>query len=224
MSQKSKNLRGIIFDMDGVLIDSEPHSWRAINQVLEKEGYRFNDSEVKIMMGMSMRDILNKWKEKTEKDYNLKDFVREADIIEENAIKSELKPNEHIRNLIENAKKNNIRIGVATSSGRERAINFLSSIQLLDIIDTLVTSEDVHLHKPNPDIFLETARKLKVPAYSYIVIEDAPKGIAAAKKSNMKIITLKTEYYIEEDLKEADLIINDLSDLNLEMLKKTFTF
>jgi len=218
-------LKEIIFDMDGVLIDSVRYNFESFNQLLKKYGVNLLEGEIKKFIGMSIRDKLNLWK----KEYNIKEeidpieFSKQAFRISLKLMKKELKPNKKILNLIDSAKKQNIKIAVATSSTKERAEKILELLKVKDKLDLLITAEDVEKHKPDPQIFLETAKELNVKPKDCAVFEDAINGIRAAKRAGMKSIAILTEFTSKKDFKNlANLIIKDFSEINLKRLKRLF--
>lgn len=216
-------LKAIIFDMDGVLINSTKYIWESFNILLKDSGIQFSNNEIKKYLGFSLRDKLRLWKQDYGiKEYNLEEFSREAGEIELELMKKELHPNKSLNKFLKEAKEKGIKLAVATSSLRWRAEKILEVLKIKEIFDAIVTAEDVENHKPNPDIFLEAAKQLNENPENCVVFEDAANGIEAARRGNMKVIAMKTEFHSEEELKEADIIIKDFSDINVERLRKLF--
>ncbi len=216
-------LKVIIFDMDGVLVNSTKYIWESFNILLKDSGIQFSNKEIKKYLGLSLKDKLRLWKRDYGiNEFNLEDFSRKAGEIELNLMKKDLKLNENINSLIKEAKSKGIKLAVATSSLRWRAEKILDLLKIKEKFDIIITAEDVINHKPSPDIFLKVANKLNENPKNCLVFEDAKNGIEAAKKGNMKVVAIKTEYYSEEDLKNADLIINDFSEVNIQKLKILF--
>ncbi|MFH1500817.1 MAG: HAD family phosphatase [archaeon] len=213
--------KAVIFDMDGVLIDSTKYIWKSFNQLLSKYNVQIPDDKVKKYLGRSLRDKIELWK----KDYNIKEkidpqeFSKSAFVLELKLMKKEVKPNQHLQNLIKKLKQNKIKVAVATSNYIPRASHILELIQVKDKMDTITTLEEIQHHKPHPEIFLKTAEKLEVKPEECIVIEDAVNGIEAAKKANMKAIALLTKFHTREEFEKADLIINSLSELTFEKIQ-----
>jgi beta-phosphoglucomutase-like phosphatase (HAD superfamily) len=113
-------------------------------------------------------------------------------------------------------------MGVGTSSTKDRAHKIISFLNIDEYFTTIVTSEDVKEHKPNPHIFLEVAKRLNISPENCIVIEDARDGIIAAKNGNMKSIGYLTNLNNTELLSDADMIINNFSKISYEELKTLF--
>ena len=215
-------LKAIIFDMDGVLIDSIGPIWESFDRVLKDGNVQFSDDYIKKNLARSLRDNLQAWK--TEfgiKDYDLMEFSKKAGEIQFELMKKE-KVNSELLALLQESKQNNIICGVATSSLRWRAEKILDLLDIKPFFQALVTADDIKNHKPAPDTFLEAAKKLNIRPEECVVIEDAGNGIDAAKNANMKTIALLTKYHSLDELKHADLVIKDFSELNIEKIKKLF--
>lgn len=216
-------LRAIIFDMDGVLVNSIGPIWKSFNKILKDEGVDvdFSEEYIKENLARSLRDNLRAWK--TEfgiKDYDAAEFSKKAWAIQFESIKHE-KINPDLLNLLKEAKENNIPCAVATSSISWRAEKILELLNVRSFFCVLISADDIKNHKPAPDVFLAAAQQLAVDPRECVVIEDAGNGIAAAKSANMKTIGLLTKYYSADKLKQADLIIKDFSELSIEKIKKT---
>ena len=218
-------LKAIIFDMDGVLVKSVGAISKSFNMVLSKYEVKLNPENKKKFLGRSLRDQLEMMKDENPqipKDLGVEQFSKEAFKYQLEIMKEKLIPNIVIINFIKEAKEKGIKIAVATSSLKYRAETLLRLIGILDQLDTLVTSEDVIKHKPNPDIFLEASKRINVLPEDCIVIEDAVNGIQAANSAKMKSVALVTENHPEEDFIDAKYIFSDFKNLKLENLARLF--
>jgi HAD superfamily hydrolase (TIGR01509 family) len=213
-------LKAIIFDMDGVLIDSTKYVWEANRILLEKEGVKFSEQDIKKWLGMSLRDQLKIWSKYFGiRELDLNDYSRKSFDIQMKLMREKEKPNKDLINLIKNAKEDSVKLAVATSSSKYRAEKILDMLGITNFFDVIIAADDVPNHKPNPDLFLEAARRINVKPEECAVIEDAENGVEAAKRGNIKVVALLTPYHTKEELKEADLIINDFSELSIGKLK-----
>ncbi len=214
-------IKAIIFDMDGVLIDSVKYLYEAFNLALKKYDVYINNEDIKKYLGKPMREKIKMWKE----EYNIKEdidiakFSKEVFELEMNLLKENVKVDKNLLDLVQSLKENNLKLAVATSSPKSRAENILELIGLKENTDVLLTDEDFEKSKPNPDIFLKTAERLGVNPEECVVIEDAVNGIIAAKNAGMKSIALLTKYHGKDEFNDADLIINSLVELNLEKIQ-----
>lgn len=208
--------------MDGVLIDSIGPIWESFGKVLKDERVHFSDDYIKKNLARSLRDNLQAWK--TEfgiRDYDLMEFSKKAGEIQFKLMKKE-RVNSELLALLQESKKANVVCAVATSSLRWRAEKILDLLDIKSFFQVLVTADDIKNHKPAPDTFLEAAKKLNIKPEECVVIEDAGNGIDAAKNANMKTIALLTKYHSLDELKHADLVIKEFSELNIEKIKKLF--
>ncbi len=215
-------MKALIFDMDGVLVNSTEYVTKAFNELLRKYGVALTAEYRKKCIGMSLRDQIKMWK----KDFNIREeidpinFSEKSFEIEQKLMEKELTPNKHLISLIDAAKKQKVRIAVATSSTKSRAEKILNLVGVFDKLDGFVTAEDVKLHKPHPQIFLKAAERLGVNQEECVVFEDALNGIQSAKKAGMKAVAILTTYTKKDDFKNtADLIINDFSEISLKQLE-----
>ncbi|MFH1510098.1 MAG: HAD family phosphatase, partial [Candidatus Woesearchaeota archaeon] len=126
----------------------------------------------------------------------------------ETCAKHRLELTKGARQLIKKLKKNGYKIGLGTSSNKYKVKFVLSKLGMSKTFDTVVTSNDIRKGKPDPEIYLLTAKKLK--ASECIVFEDAPLGVEAAKRAGMKCVALTTTHK-RRDLKKADRIIRDFT-------------
>lgn len=217
--------KAIIFDMDGVLVKSEGAIAESFNRVLEKYGTKLNPADKQKHLGRSLRDrleVIKKENSNIPKNLSVQEFSQEAFQYQLEILKDKLVPDPIIINLMKSFKKNNIKIGVATSSLKYRAKILLEAIGVFNNLDAFVASDDVINHKPHPDIFLEASTRLDILPENCVVIEDAKNGIDAAQKANMKTIGLITNNHSAEELQHADLVINNLAELNIEKIRRLF--
>lgn len=213
--------------MDGVLIDSVKANSESFNLVLKRYGVKLDNRKTEGAghRGRSLRDLLEIWKKeytKIPKDLDFKKFQKEAFQNQLKILKKKLVPNILILNLIKKAKERKIKIAVATSSEKNRAKIFLKLLGIFDQLDALITANDVKNHKPCPDVFIKTAKKLKVLPKNCVVVEDAVNGIQAANRANMKSVAFVQNLHKRKYFSEADYIFSDFKSLKLENLISLF--
>ena len=207
--------KALIFDMDGVLADTSLINTQSYNLFLKPYHIEITPIARKKYIGRSMKNQFELWQQ----DYGVTfkesyhDFKQVIDQFQQQLFKEQLKPNNAFLNDLKTLKDQGIKIGVATSSTKDRAAFILQQVGVWDFLDAFVNADDVEKHKPAPDLFLEAAKRLEVKPQDCIVIEDAVNGIEAAKAAGMRAIARISIYHSKEDFKEADGIINDLIDL-----------
>nr|WP_330362508.1 HAD-IA family hydrolase [[Clostridium] dakarense] len=128
--------------------------------------------------------------------------------------------NRKYRKSIKNLKKNNIKIGLASSSPICDILDVTKSTGIYKYFDKLVSGESVEKSKPSPDIFLKAADELGVNSEECIVIEDSKNGVLAAKSANMKCIGFFNKDSGNQDLSSSDIIMSNMSDIDYEFINK----
>ena len=191
-----KAIHGIIFDMDGVLCDSEPFICKAARQMFrERHNLTVQASDFAPFVGTGEDRFLGGPAEKYGCQVNLPaDKDRTYEIYLE-IIKGKLKPLAGVKDFIAKCRAKKIKLAVATSADKVKMNGNLLEIGIPpESFDALVCGNEVVHKKPNPDIFLLAAGKLRLPAENCLVIEDAPNGLKAAKSAGMRALGLTTSF------------------------------
>lgn len=211
----------VIFDMDGVLVDSEP-----IHMELEKLLFKQLNIDVSTTLHHSFVGMAPKrvW-EKLIQEFNLTHTVEELFQLEKEVKHAELQARQiqcipAVDTLLATLKENGYRLSVASSSPHLIIDLVLEKLDFRHYFDYVVSSEDVRDGKPSPDIFLEVAQRYQVAPSQFIVIEDSSNGVKAAKAAGMKCIGYKSTNSGNQDLSLADLVTEDFSQLHLEDFEK----
>jgi HAD superfamily hydrolase (TIGR01509 family) len=205
----------VIFDMDGVLIDSVLFHWQAMNQVLGKYNIHIDDDQLHNFIGQSVVLQLQQISEKFHTPLDITQIVEELKPIKDELQKG-IQPKEGVEQLLQLLHDNSVPIAIGTSSTTEDTKRKLTDAGILHNFETLVTHDDVVNHKPNPAVYLAAAENLNIPPSQCVVIEDAPSGIQAAKRAGMKCIAVLAPYTTADDLREADLIVHSLLEVDLK--------
>lgn len=210
-------LKAIIFDMDGVIIDSEPLHFKLESELLEELGGKITQEEHNAFVGTTDYHMWNTFK----KQFDIKLSVDEIIQIK----RKRFNDNIHKIKLIDNFWDFFIKVynkgyplALASSNNRESINLVVKRFDLDKYLKVIMSGEDVKEGKPNPEIFLKTAEKLEVIPSNCIVIEDAANGVLAAKSAGMKCIGLKSPTYGSQDLSKADLVINNFSELDFNTI------
>ena len=196
-----KNYKGLIFDLDGTLINSMPYHALAWKQVAYEHGFDIDVNDIYAMVGSASRDIAAFYKNKGEPVGDIDEYVkRKIAIFQENIPKIEVF--QKIFNELKEAKSLGIRIAIGTGTRTANATRILKEKDLFDYIDALVTADDVTRHKPNPDTFLVAAKRLELEPQDCLVFEDGQLGIKAALRGGFDCIEVKDNEminYFESD-------------------------
>ena len=213
-------IKTIIFDMDGLMIDSEPIQSKAYQVILEEYEIKptFNNEGIVHTVGIKEKD---NWKILCEK-YDLNEAVNilmeKRSKIYVNLLKKDIKPMKGLINLLKLLKNNNLKIAVASSSVMEHINIVLSGLNIKEYFDAVVSGQYIEKGKPYPDINLEVAKEINVDPESCLVLEDAQSGVEAAKNGNMKVIAIPNRFTKNHDLSKADLILESLDEIDIDII------
>ncbi|MEL4307282.1 HAD family hydrolase [Joostella sp. CR20] len=213
-----------IFDMDGVIVDSEPAHRKILNTVFDELGLNFSNEYHQTLVGMAAVPM---WK-KIKKDYGihtnaneLVNFHREIILFEMEKI--DVQPVPGVLQFLQQLKSQNFHISLASSSTRKLISLFMDKFEIATYFDYLVSGDDVERSKPNPDIFLKVAEKYNISPNNFIVVEDSYNGVTAAKAAGMMCVGYVNSNSGNQDLSAADMIINDFAELNIDKIKELTT-
>jgi len=211
-------IKAVLFDMDGTILDSEPAHTKVLQEVIQKEvGIDISEEDIREYIGLSYDkklEIIFKRMGIKKDIYNLADMARKKSLENSHLVAKMYGAEELIKRM-----KENFAIALVTGSGRDQADFFMESVGLKKYFKTIVTSDDVKRNKPSPDIYLLAAEKLGVKPKECVVIEDSAVGIESAKSAGMICIAVRNQYQNNPDLSKADLIVESLSDISLEMIR-----
>ena len=215
-------IKAVIFDMDGVLVDSEVHHFAAEKLILEKNGISITEEEIHSFVGLAMDKMWERVKNKFNLEKPVQKLLEEDTILRVNYFKNvgKIPPIEGVEALIEGIRKEGLKIAVASSSHPDLIKTVLEASNLLQYFSVYLSGFQVKHGKPDPDIFLKTAEKLGVKPEECVVIEDSYNGVTAAKKAGMKCIGYRNPSSGNQNLSAADVIIKSFKEINPDYLKK----
>jgi len=212
-----KEITNILFDLDGVLVDSMPVHARAWKKTFSELGIVLEDIDIYRREGMSgpssIRDIF------LEKKLPLPDEESLIQIIESKHTffqKKEIRPFAEIDDIINILKNKKIRMGLVTGSHRA-TVNETVSPGIIQSMSVIITSDDVLQGKPHPESYIKALEKTGAKVDSTLVIENAPMGIRAAKNAGLLCYAVETTLP-KEYLSEADVIFSDHCALRRHVL------
>ncbi|MDB5249234.1 MAG: haloacid dehalogenase superfamily protein [Segetibacter sp.] len=207
----------VLFDMDGVIVDSNPYHKLAFETFLQRHDVFLTDDELKTRVyGRTNQEIMR---------FIFKDnFSPERSVVwaeEKEAIFRELyqevSPVKGLVPFLQNLKALNIKTAVGTSAPKLNLDFIFEKTNLLQYFDALLHAGDVQYGKPNPEIYLKAAALLKINPAGCIVIEDSLPGVKAGLDAGMKVIGITTTHTIKE-LGNAHLVIEDFEGLTMQAL------
>lgn len=207
--------------MDGVIVDSQPLHFKVEKELLKELGVDITKKEVDSFVGVTEYQM---WKTIKEK-YNITPSVDEMIKMKlERFLENldEIPMVENFKEFLLTLHEQGYPMALASSNNKIAIEAIAEKFGLKDYIQVFISADDVKKGKPDPEIFLTAAKKLGVPPASCLVIEDAYNGIKAAKVAGMKCIGLQNLNSGNQNLSEADLVINNFNELNLEIIKGLF--
>ncbi len=211
----SQPISAVIFDLDGVLADSEPW-WNQIDtKLLAEHGVTYRGQYHENVLGVSYRLAVEFYKNAFPISASDEELMwRRGEIATEFfANRIDLFPS--AETTLKELRQLKLRLAVATSSVSASARPFLDRTGIRSLFEVIVTGDEVQRGKPHPDIYLFTAEKLDVPAAACLVIEDSLSGVAAAKAANMRVAAVPDTRFVDprDYQKEADYVLGSLSEI-----------
>jgi beta-phosphoglucomutase len=186
-------IRGVIFDMDGVLIDAREWHYQALNKILDEYGLPISrEAHLTEFDGLPTRDKLNLLTARHGLPASSHDRINQmkqhytVELIEQLC-----RPVEEHLLLLSQLKKQGYGLAVASNSIRNSIQSMLSKAGLLSFLDFFLSNEDVSQGKPSPEIYLKAIHRLELTPEECVVVEDNPHGIAAARAAGAHVLTVK---------------------------------
>jgi HAD superfamily hydrolase (TIGR01509 family) len=214
-------IKAIIFDMDGVLIDSEPFWQESAVQAFSSVGLPMTYQKVTETMGMRVDETVEYWHNKYPWKQTTKKEV-EADIVKGviHLVKKHGAPKQGIIDFIKRLEQMNTPMAIASSSYMEVIDAIVDKLNIRTYINVIHSAEHEPYGKPHPAVFLTTAEKLEVKPSECLVFEDSPNGVLAAKAAQMKCIALPDQG-VKGDKRFfiADMILSSIQDFHMELLQ-----
>jgi HAD superfamily hydrolase (TIGR01509 family) len=213
--------KAFVFDMDGVIIDSEPLWRRAMVKVFNTDGLPVSEIDCAQTTGMRIDEVIKIWNKKH--PFTDNELKVEQNIEEElcGLIRNEGKAMPGFMKTIELLKKENKKIGLATSSSKNLVDCVLTTLNINSFFHHAQSAEDLLYGKPHPEVFLLSAKSLDVLPNQCVVIEDSVNGIISAKAAGMKVIAVPEAHnHGNPRFTIADLILNSLEEFNLQTIEK----
>lgn len=201
--------KAVIFDMDGVLIDSQPLHYRVDMAVLHKCGYPAKLETVTPYSGVSNPDRWPKYRATLGLTPEVDQLIAwQVEILMDTFRQEDLTAIEGIPELLSWLKAQGTVTAVASSSSHELIDLVLAKTGIARFFDALVSGEDVKAGKPAPDVFLRAAKKLGVNPEDCVVVEDSPSGILAAKNAGMRCVAYRNPNTCGQDFTHAGLVVD----------------
>ncbi len=203
-------MRPIVFDCDGVLVDSEQLAWDAWRRILARYGITLTSDDIALLTGRTDRDAHDHFARRAELPDHAS-FWAELSDITFRSFDRHLLAFEDAADTLDALMMRGAVMAVASSSPRERLDRSLAATGLGEYFEFVVGGDEVAFGKPAPDLFLAAAAGLAVEPESCLAVEDTPAGIVAARAAGMTVIAVERGQYQREELSAADLVVPRLT-------------
>jgi putative hydrolase of the HAD superfamily len=201
-------IKGIIFDFDGLLVDTETPQMRAWQKIYAANGATLHLQEWVRCLGTSADafDPIADLRSKTAHPLDAQALIQhQRELVNRDLLHEPLRPG--IRELLLEARSENLSLAIASSSNRTWVHDGLQRSAILDYFPVVCTSEDVRMVKPHPELYQLALRRMGLPGDEVVVLEDSPNGIRAAKAAGLFCAAYPNEISQHLDLTQADVIL-----------------
>lgn len=216
------NIKAVLFDMDGLMVDTESLATEAFIHSAKKQGYDMTKEETLMVLGFTTKSIYEFWENYfRNSDVSGKQLVDDHYKYIENVLfTTGPKKMPYIEELLKYLKENNYKVAVASSSNMNHIINNMEKTGLKKYIDEFASGAEVKNGKPAPDVFLLAAERLGVEPKKCLVLEDSKAGVIAGSSAGAKVIMVPDMFKPDDECKEkAYKIVNNLGEV-INMLEE----
>ena len=212
-------IRGCVFDMDGVLIDTEPVWRRVEREVFARVGVNLSEEQLRETWGLRIEDLVEHW-------YRIRGWTDVRPRAVQHEIVREMV--DHVRaageplpgavEAVRMAHDSGLRVGIASSSAQPLIDAVIERLGVGEMIDAACTADDEALGKPDPGVYLTAARRLGLAAEECVAVEDSPFGVVSAKRAGMVCVGVRTDAVDVAAIADADVLIDSLVDFTPELI------
>lgn len=208
-------IKAIIFDMDGLMIDSERVTFECYQERLKDMNLTMGEEFYKTLLGKPIKGIYQRFYDVYGNDFPIENVIQDVHQLMAERFETEGVPvKKGLVELLHYLKDNNYKTIVATSSNRDRVDKILAQAKITEFFDDSICGDEVTKGKPNPEVFLKSCQKLGVNVDEAIVLEDSEAGIQASYDANIKVICIPDMKYPEKQYEEKTFkILKDLTEV-----------
>ena len=210
------NIKAVLFDMDGLMVDTESLATEAFIHSAKKQGYDMTKEETLLVLGFTTKSIYEFWENYFKNsDVSGKQLVDDHyKYIENILFTTGPRKMPYIEELLKYLKESNYKVAVASSSNMNHIINNMEKTGLKKYIDEFASGAEVENGKPAPDVFLLAAKRLGVDAKDCLILEDSKAGVIAGSSAGAKVIMVPDMFKPDEECKERTYkIVGNLGEV-----------
>ncbi|MBU0591180.1 HAD family phosphatase [Candidatus Micrarchaeota archaeon] len=209
-------LKAVLFDFDGVIVDSEKIHKKTFMDLLKQFGVNVTKKKwYEEFAGTGSRKIFERLVRDHDLNTDVDDLVtRRQMLFLEYVKKGKVKPISGLKPLLLFLHEKGIRMAIVSGGHRDYIELLVDMLGIQHYFELIVSASDITARKPNPEVFLHAARKMNISPQDCVVFEDSYSGCKAAKAAGMKLVWLQPHKSMEAP--DCDLIIEDLADSGLQ--------
>jgi HAD superfamily hydrolase (TIGR01509 family) len=221
-NHKTINSFAVIFDMDGVIVDSNPYHKEALKEFCDSRGYHLSEAEMREkIFGRTNKDWLTRLFGKEISPGELRQFEEEKESLFRQLIEPHIKPVDGLLSFLESLEENQIPRAVATSAPPANVSFTLEKTGTARFFSFVINGNDVSHSKPHPEIYLKTAAAIDFSPHCCLVIEDSLSGVAAAREAGCQVIGITTTHS-KDELRHTQKVIDNFYEIRVEELEQFF--
>ncbi len=211
--------KAVIWDMDGVIVDTARYHLKAWQEAFQKKGVDFTEAAFRESFGQRNDTIIGKVLGQAVSPEEMKAMSEEKEACFRRLVRQEIKALPGVLGLMKSLANHGYCLALASSSPLENIRLLTESLGIRGLFQAVVSGEDVTEGKPSPQVFLLAAERLGVKPEDCVVVEDAVAGVAACRSANMRCLAV-TNTHPRASLAAADLIVDNLAGVNVTDLEQ----
>ncbi len=212
-SPSQRRYRAVIFDLDGVLVDSEPIHFEALNEILSQEGITLTEEENQEFLALPANEVWGRLAGRYALRGQVEEYLQRYEKEVMHAFQKPLKSPPFLPDLLHTLQSKGIALAVASSSRREWIEKILTTLNLREYFAVIVSSDDVQRGKPDPEVYLSAAQRLGIHPQECLAVEDAPNGVLSAKRAGMDVAVVQAFSPHSGPIRQADFTVGSLLDI-----------
>lgn len=216
-------LEAIIFDMDGVLVDSEYTYFQSKSQILKEAGHEVEESYHFQFMGTTSEYMWEQMKQEFSLPLSVPEYVQEMTALRQAMIKRDgVRVIPHVQAFVKRLSEAGLKLAVASSSSLAEIKVNLAEIGVAEYFSEVVSTEEVKHSKPAPDVYLAAAERIGVKPENCLGIEDTKNGAGAVHNAGMVCVGFANPVFPLQDLAAADRVVSSFAELDGDSLTKIY--